>query len=275
MMGQNVKIALVLTATVEVAVKGGNFTSAERFKMYTDTLRFYAKALGRTVPVYIVENSNADIRQWSEEFRESMDLHVVQYRPEDPLSYSGFDPSKGKGYNEYLMIKKLIGRLDDADVTHFMKITGRYAMLNVKSMLAEARRKILSRGYVFIGDVKDTNIYKLIGRKDTMSHAYGDSRFFVANVKYWHENLSDCYLEMNDSIYGKWAEDYIFNLSRAHRNDGAFCFRFRTQVLFNGISGTLSSKDISNRSLQGDSFRGRAKAAVRQLGRWLIPFVWF
>lgn len=35
------KLALLLTATVEVAVKGGNFTNEERFQMYSETLRFY------------------------------------------------------------------------------------------------------------------------------------------------------------------------------------------------------------------------------------------
>jgi hypothetical protein len=103
---RRIKLALLLTATVEVAVKNGNFTTKERMEMYTSTLRYYAKTLGRSVPICIVENSNADLTPWIEEFKDSLDLTIFQFRPDNPILYEGFDPSRGKGYNEYLMIKK-------------------------------------------------------------------------------------------------------------------------------------------------------------------------
>lgn len=100
------KIGLLLTATVEVAVKGGNFTNEERMEMYTNTLRFYRDAFGSRYPIIVVENSNADLSAWESEFSDSLDLTILQFRPDHPESFIGFDPSKGKGYNEYLMIKK-------------------------------------------------------------------------------------------------------------------------------------------------------------------------
>jgi hypothetical protein len=108
---KEIKVALLLTATVEVAVKNGNFTTAERMAMYTSTLRYYARELGRSVPIYVVENSNADLSPWREEFKDSLDLTVVQFRPDDAEASKGFDPSRGKGYNEYLMIKKGLAQI--------------------------------------------------------------------------------------------------------------------------------------------------------------------
>lgn len=107
------KIGLLLTATVEVAVKGGNFTNEERMKMYTDTLRFYAKTFGRKYPIVVVENSNADLSSWKYEFKDKLDLTILQFRPDNKMAFEEFDSSKGKGYNEYLMIKKGVEILCD------------------------------------------------------------------------------------------------------------------------------------------------------------------
>ena len=132
------KLAIILTGTVEPAVKGGHFTAGDRFKMYSDTLDFYAKEIGRKYPIVFVENSNADLSKWDERFKNSLDLTVMQFRP-DGEDFDGFDNSMGKGYNEYLMIKKGVLRFKDnpslKDVTHFLKITGRYPMINVNKII--------------------------------------------------------------------------------------------------------------------------------------------
>lgn len=104
------KFAILLTGTVEVSVKGGAFTSSERFAMYTSTLEYYAKTIGKKYPIFFVENSNADLSEWESRFRDSLDLTVLQFRP-DSEEYKGFDNTKGKGYNEYLMIKKGLSKL--------------------------------------------------------------------------------------------------------------------------------------------------------------------
>lgn len=99
------KIAILLTGTVSPSVKGGCFTSSERFMMYTQTLDYYTKTLGKCYPIIFLENSNADLSEWRSRYKESLDLTVMQFRP-DSEEYEGFDTSKGKGYNEYLMIRK-------------------------------------------------------------------------------------------------------------------------------------------------------------------------
>ena len=266
------KIAIVLTGTVSPNVKGGSFTSSERYAMYTSTLDYYAKTIGRSYPIVFLENSSADLSMWKDRFKNTLDLTIMQFRP-DTSEYDGFDNSKGKGYNEYLMIKKGLLRMDNAYpppsqlLTHFLKITGRYPMLNINKILAECERRLSKRQVVFIGDIKDTCIYKFVGR-DTLSSQWGDSRFFCAEINYYRESMIDCYAEMNDYEPESWAEHYFLRLSRKFRHDSRFQFRYRTQVRFGGVSGAATNASY-------DSLGNRVKASVRQLGRLLFPYIWF
>ncbi len=152
-----------------------------------------------------------------------------------------------------------------------MKITGRYAMLNIKSVIAEIERRAENK--FFMGDVKDTRLYELIGSKN-FGH-WGDSRYWVFNIAYYKEHMLNCYLEMNDCKWGQWAEDYFLRMSRQYRHDDRFIFRFRTQVLFNGITGMRTSQDLKAGKYRQDSFGQRVKWCVRQVMRWLFPKFWF
>ena len=40
------KLAILLTATVKVQARGGQFSTEERAEMYASTLRYYAKKMG-------------------------------------------------------------------------------------------------------------------------------------------------------------------------------------------------------------------------------------
>ena len=264
------KLAIILTGTVSPSVKGGSFTPAERFDMYTSTLDFYARTIGKSNPIFFFENSNADLSEWNQRYKDSLDLSVIQFRP-DTDQYNGFDNSKGKGYNEYLMIKKGLSKayntLPISNLTHFLKITGRYPMLNIKKILAEGERRLKAGNLVFIGDIKDTCVYKLIG-KDTLSSHWGDSRFFIAEINYYLNSMVNCYKEMNDYEEGHWAEHYFLRLSREFRHDARFRFRFRTQVRFGGVSGAATNTSY-------DSKANRLKASIRQVGRILFPNIWF
>lgn len=140
-------------------------------------------------------------------------------------------------------------------------------MLNINKILAECERRLSKRHIVFIGDIKDTCIYKLIGRETLSSH-WGDSRFFFAEIDYYKDNMIDCYAEMNDYDSECWAEHYFLRLSRKFRHDSSFQFRYTTQVRFGGVSGAATNGSY-------DSWRNRVKASVRQLGRVLFPNIWF
>lgn len=176
-----IKLAIILTGTVAPSVKGACFTSKERFDMYSSTLDFYAHTIGKNYPIFFFENSNADLSVWEGKYKDTLDLTVMQFRPGTD-EYITFDNSKGKGYNEYLMIKKGLLKMANTlhqQVTHFLKITGRYPMLNINRILTEGKQRLSKGNIVFIGDIKDTCVYKLIGHK-TLSSNWGDSRFFYS-----------------------------------------------------------------------------------------------
>lgn len=270
------KLGLLLTATVEIAVRGGHFSNEERMEMYTSTLRFYRDTFGRKYPILVVENSNADLSPWLEEFKDSLRLEVIRFRPDDPLASEGFDPSKGKGFNEYLMIKKGLAKSElvrNGEMTHILKITGRYAMINVLDIAREVERRLARPGMVFLGDVKDTKLYELVGH-DTLSSHWGDSRFWAAEIGFYRRELADCYKFMNDYEEGHWAEHYFLNLSRKYRKDKRFLFRFRTQVRFDGFSGTVTSEEMRAGKGAQNTAATRRRAAVRQLIRRLLPWLW-
>lgn len=77
------KIAILLTSTVRPQVIGSNFSVSERMEMYRSTLQYYAKIIGREYPIVMVENSDADLTLWKEEFKDSLRLEILQFTPTD------------------------------------------------------------------------------------------------------------------------------------------------------------------------------------------------
>jgi hypothetical protein len=265
------KLGIILTASIIPMVKGGYFTQEERMDMYMSALRYYAQKIGRTYPIFFVENTNADLTRLRAEFQETLDLTVWQFRPDDPATYEGFDVSRGKGYNEYLMITKCVQDVARNpkyhDVTHFLKITGRYPMLNIRTAIHEIERRVSRKEIVCMLDIKDTKLYDVL-HISGHSAQYGDSRFFVFEKNFYLEHMAEAYREMNDYVDGCYAEDYIFNLSLQYRHDNRFIFRFCTQVRFGGISGARYRENYN-------SLPNRVKAMGRQVLRILFPRIWF
>ena len=101
------KLAILLTATVKVQVRSGQFSTEERAFMYASTLRYYAQKIGKRYPVVFCENSDYDLSEFKKEFDSQLDIEWIQLRPDSDVP---FDPKKGKGFNEYLMIKESLIR---------------------------------------------------------------------------------------------------------------------------------------------------------------------
>lgn len=77
----NIKIAILLTGTVRPQVKGSTFSVEQRMEMYRSTLQYYAKTIGKDYPIVMVENSDADLSSWVEEFKDSLQLEILQFTP--------------------------------------------------------------------------------------------------------------------------------------------------------------------------------------------------
>ena len=269
------KIALLLTSTVRPQVTGSNFSVEERMEMYHSTLQYYAKEIGRRYPIVLVENSDVDLSPWKHEFRDSLQLEILQFTPPQLQHNSekiikedyGFDNSKGKGYNEYLMLKLALERSEFLrESTHFLKLTGRYPMLNIREMIGEMERR--GKDKVMMFDVKEFKLYEKL-RGTSYGSRWGDSRFFLMFVDFYRKYLMNCYQEMDDRTYGKFAEDYIYQLSVKYRKDKACSFRFRHQVQFGGQSGDACFDE------HYASFKNQCKNKLRRILRILFPNIWF
>lgn len=266
------KIAILLTATVRPQVSGANFSIPQRMEMYRSTLAYYAKTLGGEYPVVVVENSDADLSSWQQEFEDTLRLEILQFPPAHLVGDKakedyGFDNRKSKGYNEYLMIELAMERSQTLrECTHFLKITGRYPMLNIRQMISEMERSGQDKKMML--DVKEFELYEKI-RGTSYGSRWGDSRFFLMSTRFYRDRLMDCYKEMDDGIFGRYAEDYLYRLSVEYRKDKACSFRFRRQVQFGGQSGDACFDE------HYASVRNRVKNKLRSLLRVLFPNVWF
>ncbi len=153
-----------------------------------------------------------------------------------------------------------------SECTHFLKITSRYPMLNIRQMLGEMERR--GKNLKMMLDVKEFKLYEKL-RGTPYGSRWGDSRFFLMSVDFYRNRLMDCYQDMDDRIYGRYAEDYLYRLSVEYRADKACSFRFRHQVRFGGQSGDACFDE------RYDSLSNRVKNKLRSLLRVLFPNVWF
>lgn len=153
-----------------------------------------------------------------------------------------------------------------SESTHFLKITGRYPMLNIREMLGEMQKR--GKQKAMMCDIKEFRLYEKL-RGTSYGSRWGDSRFFLVAVDFYKQHLMNCYKEMDDRTYGKFAEDYLYNLSCKYRKDNRFIFRYRHQVQFGGQSGDAIFDE------HYASFRNVAKNKLRRILRVLFPQIWF
>lgn len=75
------KLAILLTATVQPLCRQAAYTTEERAKMYHDTLAFYSQTIGHDYPFVILENSDYDLTPLKREFADKLDIEWLQFTP--------------------------------------------------------------------------------------------------------------------------------------------------------------------------------------------------
>jgi hypothetical protein len=123
------EIAVVLTATVKPNVTGAAAMDPEtRLAEYRQVAQFCQ----RFAPVYFLENSTYPLDRHPE-FAGSDRLRVRRFAPSP-------DGARGKGYQEFGMLDTWMeGEPEPPE--RWLKITGRYQLLNLGAILAECRRR--------------------------------------------------------------------------------------------------------------------------------------
>lgn len=265
-------IPILLTATVNPqGMKGANFEVEERAQMYADAIGWY---VSKNCKVIFAENSG--------------NIEAVRklLKPEDAArvewldeSHSGYDQSRGKGYNETILIHRAIETSPTlARAKCFFKITGRLRLLNVADMLAEVddrQRKCCSVGRMglrFLADCKDHSLYELLSLPIN-GHA-GECRYWFASTEFFETMMWPKLEMMNDYAEPPvLAEDAMLRVCRETRGQAGCYDRFRTQARISGRGGhNLGSGPSFFYSTDNDSFALRLKCGLRQLLRWAMPW---
>lgn len=131
-------IPILLTASVDTrGMKGAKFSAEEREKMYVDTLNFYIADLGRRkgeFTLVFAENSG-----WKAESVTSKLGHADNVKVEyEALQPELFDQTKGKSYNEMLILDLVSARNKTIQQAGgFFKLTGRFPIVNLYSLMHE------------------------------------------------------------------------------------------------------------------------------------------
>lgn len=265
-------LPLLLTASVDTrGMQGSCFQAMEREKMYVDTLNFYIDHLGskkERFEMVFVENSGWNKNSVLGKLHHSDNIYIEYIALEPEL----FDQSKGKGYNELLMMENAIlasSTIQSAGA--FFKLTGRFPILNLYSLLKEVDRRGGQKMKLY-ADCKDHNVYDWL-HLPINGHA-GECRYYAVSLDFWNRNIKGRYKELNDYT-GPLVEDLFLEVIRNNKNLEGVHGRFRTQAQFSGGGGhSLGNGPAFFYSTDNDSVTMKIKRGIRQGFRWLAPWWW-
>lgn len=135
-------LPILMTASVSTrGMKGACFTDDERERMYLNALSYYLLALPDAKIVF-AENSGWNLedfaRKLPEECRRRLgDVEFIS------LPIDLFDNSRGKGYNETIIMHEAVLRSNFiGEAGQFFKVTGRYPIYNLGYFLCKAEKAL-------------------------------------------------------------------------------------------------------------------------------------
>lgn len=150
-------LPILLTASVDTrGMKGAKFLAEEREQMYVDTLNYYISDLSKregNFTLIFAENSGWNKNSVIVKLKDSANVKV-EY---EALQPELFDQSKGKSYNEMLILD-LVSASNKSirEAGGFFKLTGRFPILNLYSLLKEVEKRNRGGKYGSIRTAKTT-----------------------------------------------------------------------------------------------------------------------
>lgn len=277
-MGKNLPI--LMTASVSThGMKGARYTDQEREQMYIGALSYYLYNLMTSDPqqkIVFAENSGWDLNRLKTALSE-YDINRVEFIA---LPKEAFDISRGKGYNELLLINMAIEK--SAAIQErgaFFKVTGRYPIFNLSYFIRKAS-DALGKGVEFYCDVKDHRIFDLL-QLGWCGHSV-DARLFAVNVPYYQQHIGCRYQELND-YSGHLLEGLLFqDVKRAYGTgknrftgvvgNGKIMARFSREPVFGGLEGSMI--DAVSFSADQNSLKSKIKRLAGNGFRVFFPWIW-
>lgn len=204
-----IDVGIVLTGTI---IPNSTFvvhsSSEERKQEYLAAIKYYKDF----APVFFLENSTYPL--FSD--RDFFGIENFFLRKFPTSEYH----DRGKGYQEFEMISKWL-KTEVVLPKRFIKITGRYKILNFKNIFREC-----------LAEKPD---YFLIDRRKRSLLAM--SRLFCIDTDYFKRYLMDIYLDCNDQN-GDWVERVFYRKILAEKISSQI---FSHEPIFVGVDGTTGA----------------------------------
>lgn len=275
-------LPILMTASISTrGMKGACFSDKERYSMYLDTLKYYiSKFLKEStlfVPIKLVfvDNSGWNLESLYTDLKNHFSTKILESNVEFiSLSPDLFDISKGKGYNELLMINMAIDKsVFITEIGAFFKVTGRYPILNLPRFVSTTI-KAFDNGFSFYCDVKCHDLYRRLGL-NWNSHTF-EARLWGSTVEFYKKNIQSLYINCYD-YDGRFVEcilhDELCRMTDGfkHNKEAGMIVRFSREARFGGIEGSTSSATSFSKDQQ--SFKSRVKIMIGNFFRIFTP--WF
>lgn len=265
-------IPILLTASVDThGMQGARFSAADREKMYVDTLNFYIddfQSHNGNFKIVFAENSGWPCESILKQLHNADNVQIEYIA----LNYNDFDQTRGKGYNELLLIDKTIDKSKYIQTAkRFFKLTGRFPIVNLYALLKEVNRRG-GDDFLFYGDCKDHKLYETLGMH--INGHVGECRYYGVALNFWDRYMRGQYVKLNDYT-GPLIEDFFLDIMRRTKRIPGVSCRFRTQARFSGSGGhNLGSGSSFFHSTNHDSTVMKVKHYLHQFLRWFLPWWW-
>lgn len=271
-----------MTASVSTrGMKGACFSDEERYGMYLETLRYYITTLlspsrhDFCVKLVFTDNSGWDLSTFHKDLTGEFGADIVDSNVEFiSLPPELFDISKGKGYNELLMINMAVDKSAFINQTGtFFKVTGRYPIYNLPRFI-KSTIKAFDNGYCFYCDIKSHNLYRRLGL-DWNSHSF-EARLWGSTVEFYNKYIRELYTGCYD-YDGRFVECVLYDaLAKMtdrfkHAREAGMIVRFSREARFGGIEGSVSTAASFSKDQQ--SLKSKMKTFAGNFFRIFTP--WF
>jgi hypothetical protein len=190
---------IVLTATV--SPQGTSAPEVQiRLEEYCRVLEFCL----RQAPVIFLENSSYPLEQHPL-FKQSTHLKILRF---EASSY----PERGKGFQEFEMLDNWLAQ-ESFPPKRWLKISGRYQILNLPSLYAEASSAAATA--LLIDQLP----------RSQMARTYA----FCVNTEFYRNRIAGLYKQCDDRN-GEWIERVLFRALKSERSNHVQSFSTQPRI---------------------------------------------